>query len=158
MERRMAEDQDIVPYLSDVNSSLRELLDEKFVGLHLHGSLTMAAFQPTESDIDVIVTVDWSLNDTMRDNLRNEVGSVPLPEAASGLDLSLLSTDVARHLTEDARWEVTSQVSRTLSGQEARSESAPIHSSLSMWRSCDSMESHWLDRALSRASPLLPQD
>lgn len=116
----MATDQDIARYLSDLDSSLRELLDENFVGLYLHGSLTMAAFQPTKSDIDVIVTVDWPLNDSMRDDLRNTVRSVPLPVAASALDLSLLSTDVARQLTEDSRWEVTIQVSRTSSGQEAR--------------------------------------
>ncbi len=120
MERRMVTDQEIARYLSDVTGTVRQLLGENFVGSYLHGSLTMAAFQPTKSDIDVIVTVDWPLNDTMRDVLRNRVGSVPLPAAASGLDLSLLSTDVARQLTENSRWEVTIQVSRTWSGQDAR--------------------------------------
>lgn len=116
----MVTDQDIARYLSDMNGSLHELLDEHFVGSYLHGSLTMAAFEPTKSDIDVIVTVDRPLNDTTRDDLRNRVGSVPLPALASGLDLSVLSTEVARQLTDDSRLEATIQVSRTRSGQGVR--------------------------------------
>lgn len=115
----MVTEKEIVRYLSGMKSGLRELLKENPVGVYLHGSLTMGAFQPTKSDIDVIVTVDRPLNDVIRDDLRNRVGILPIPAAASGLDLSVLSADVARRLTDDSRWEALIRVSRTFSGQEA---------------------------------------
>lgn len=112
-------DEQIIRYLSDVNGGLGDLLGEHHVGSYLHGSLTMAAFQPTDSDIDVIVTVNCSLDDALRDDLLNMVGSLPLPVVAGGLDLGLLMTVAARHMTEDIRWEASIRVSRSLSGQQA---------------------------------------
>jgi len=110
MEYVGAMDDDIVRFLLELNDSVRNLLDERFVGSYLHGSLTMAAFQPTEGDIDVIVTEDCSLKDTIRDDLRHTARSLLLPASASGLDLGVLSTDVALDMTEDACWEASIQV------------------------------------------------
>lgn len=52
-----------------VAETLRETLGEALVGVYLHGSLAMGAFQPERSDIDVIAVVDGELSSARRTKL-----------------------------------------------------------------------------------------
>lgn len=79
----------------------------------------MAAFKPTESDVDVIVLVNESLNETLRGRLRDRIGDIPLPALATGLDLGVLTTGAARDMTEGTCWEASIRVSRDPTGQQA---------------------------------------
>jgi predicted nucleotidyltransferase len=116
----MIVDPGINSYLTDVTGCLRRRLGARFVGSYLHGSITMNAFQPTKSDIDVVVTVQRTLAPAAVDELHNLLASLPLPGAAVGLDLNVLSLGSAGHLTERSCWEVTIRVARDESGQAVR--------------------------------------
>jgi len=115
-------DSDIVRFLVELSDSVRNLLKGRFVGSYLHGSLSMSAFQPVESDIDVVITVDASLADSITDDLRELLDGLPVPRSAAGLDLGLLATEHARHLTKEACWEASIQVRRLPAGQKAHAQ------------------------------------
>lgn len=113
-------DKEIERYLSDVHYVLHKMLRDNLVGLYLHGSLAMGAFLPTKSDIDIIATLNRPLSDVQREELRHVSSEVLLPSAASGLDLTLLTTEAARHPTEDSSWEAAIQVRRSHHSQQAQ--------------------------------------
>lgn len=112
--------EDVERYLSDLHYVLHQVLRDNLTGLYLHGSLAMGAFVPAKSDIDVIATLNRPLNDVQSEELRHVSSEMLLPSAASGLDLTLLTTEVARHPAEDSLWEAPIQVRRDQSGQQAQ--------------------------------------
>ncbi|WP_250034932.1 aminoglycoside adenylyltransferase domain-containing protein [Paractinoplanes maris] len=64
----------------------------------LHGSLAAGGFRPGVSDIDLLAVVDTPLTDGQADSLVRLARDTPLGDAA-GLDLDVVTTEVARHPT-----------------------------------------------------------
>jgi Asp/Glu/hydantoin racemase len=104
-------------YLTGVTDRLRLSLGSHFAGCYLHGSLSMNAFQPDQSDIDIIATVRRTLAPDVVEELRHHLGMLSLPQSSAGLDLGVLSLESARHLTDRSLWETSMRVTRAGSGQ-----------------------------------------
>jgi predicted nucleotidyltransferase len=59
----------IQAYLDRVVTLFAELLDDRLVGVYLHGSLAMHCFNPETSDVDLLVVVKRELTDDLRKNI-----------------------------------------------------------------------------------------
>jgi predicted nucleotidyltransferase len=62
---------DISSLLESLLSRIRHILQEKLVGLYLHGSLTTGDFDPESSDIDLLAATSTDISDTEFDALRS---------------------------------------------------------------------------------------
>jgi predicted nucleotidyltransferase len=55
--------------LRDLLGRIRDILNERFLGMYLYGSLAMGDFKPSRSDIDFVVVTEDLLPDTMIEGL-----------------------------------------------------------------------------------------
>jgi predicted nucleotidyltransferase len=62
---------DINSLLESLLSRMRHILQERLVGLYLHGSLTAGDFDPESSDIDLLAATSTDITDTEFDALRS---------------------------------------------------------------------------------------
>lgn len=50
--------------LDGIVSKSKEIIEEKLVGIYLHGSMAMGCFNSDKSDIDVIMVIEDDISDT----------------------------------------------------------------------------------------------
>lgn len=75
---------------------LQEAVGDRLLGVYLHGSMALRAFDPDTSDVDAAVVLDGELTDADRRLLSDIHASLPRCPAYS-LEVSYMSADVARH-------------------------------------------------------------
>ena len=74
--------------LKHMTSDLAEILGESMVGIYLHGSLAMHCFNPTLSDLDILVVMDKAM--TVADKRRVAEGLLELSRAPIPIEISFL--------------------------------------------------------------------
>ena len=79
---------------SAVAARLREALGSNLAAIYLHGSAVLGGFDPSVSDLDVLVVCDDPLSDAEADAVITAIGHLDLP--AKGLELSVLTRSEAR--------------------------------------------------------------
>lgn len=52
---------EIKDFIFNLNKSIKEIIDDNYVGFYIHGSLAMGGFNPKGSDIDVLVITNKSI-------------------------------------------------------------------------------------------------
>ncbi|MBS4203612.1 nucleotidyltransferase domain-containing protein [Lederbergia citrea] len=63
-------------------------MSEELIGIYLHGSMCLGSFQPSHSDLDIIVITKKTLNAPQRLHLMN--GLLELHKKPSPIELSIL--------------------------------------------------------------------
>lgn len=71
-----------------VTDFLSHALGENLIGIYLHGSMCLGSFQPSRSDLDIMVITQTSINASQRFHLMN--GFLALHKKPSPIELSVL--------------------------------------------------------------------
>src|SRR5690349_19978634 len=83
---------------------IADVVGERLCSVVLHGSLASGGFRPGRSDLDLLVVLD-ELTDVEADALVTTVRAADVGEAA-GIDLHVVTADVARSPTSDPAYEL----------------------------------------------------
>jgi len=57
---------DIYDLMAKIDSSLRTILKDNYVGVYFHGSLRLGSFNPNKSDLDFIIVVKNQLSSAIK--------------------------------------------------------------------------------------------
>jgi len=93
-------------YLDRVVSTLGEHLGSELVGVYLHGSLAMGAFDPGRSDIDILAVCTSPLAPRRRVQLGEALAAIPRPPSGSDLELSVVTSAAVRTLSAAPSFEI----------------------------------------------------
>jgi aminoglycoside adenylyltransferase-like protein len=89
-------DPEVQLYLDRVVSTLREHLGAELVGVYLHGSLAMGAFDPGRSDVDIVAACTGALSPSRRMRLGEALAAIPRPATGGDLELSVVTTSAVQ--------------------------------------------------------------
>jgi predicted nucleotidyltransferase len=84
-------DPEVRPYLDRVVSTLRDHLGPELIGVYLHGSLAMGAFDPGRSDVDILAVCAAPLSRERRMDLGEALAAIPKPPSGGDLEFSLVT-------------------------------------------------------------------
>jgi predicted nucleotidyltransferase len=84
-------DPEVLSYLDRVVSTLRDHLGVELIGVYLHGSLAMGAFDQERSDIDILAVCAASLHRERRTGLGEALAAIPTPPFGGDLEFSLVT-------------------------------------------------------------------
>jgi hypothetical protein len=93
-------------YLSAVADRTASVLGDMHVGTYLHGSAVLGAFNPTRSDLDVLVVARGSLFAEQKAAMGEKLSSQSLPVPAETLELSVVTLETVRNPTEAPEYEL----------------------------------------------------
>lgn len=79
--------------LDDFINITRRNMQEKLVGIYLHGSMAMGCFNPEKSDIDLIVVVKNDISDVQKMQFMEQVVCLNNQAPAKGLELSIVKRE-----------------------------------------------------------------
>lgn len=85
--------ENIERFLKDLTANIQRLVETPIIGVYLHGSLAMGGFNPSKSDIDLLVVTETSIGMKTKKNLAAfflDQSSNPYPVEVSILNLSQL--------------------------------------------------------------------
>jgi hypothetical protein len=99
-------DPEVERYLDDLVSVLRGHLGARLVGVYLHGSLGMGAFDPERSDVDIVAICAESLSRSRRLAMGRALAAIPRPPSGGDLEFSLVTEAVARAPSPTPSFEV----------------------------------------------------
>lgn len=86
---------EIKDFIFNINKSIKEIINDSYVGFYIHGSLAMGGFNPKSSDIDVLVITYKSMEIEYKRNLARlllDYSNSPYP-----IEISFLNTEQLRH-------------------------------------------------------------
>jgi hypothetical protein len=89
-------DPEVQSYLDRVVSTLGDHLGADLIGVYLHGSLAMGAFQPGRSDVDLLAVCAGPLSRERRRNLGHALVAIPGPSFGGDLEFSLVTESAVR--------------------------------------------------------------
>lgn len=72
----------------------KEILKDNLVGIYLHGSVVMGCFNPDKSDLDLIVVVKESVEDSVKKQFMDMVVGLNKSAPAKGIEMSIVTMDV----------------------------------------------------------------
>jgi streptomycin 3"-adenylyltransferase len=87
---------DVQLYLDRVVSTLRKQLGAELVGVYLHGSLAMGAYDPGRSDVDILAVCTGPLSPRRRMQLGEALAAIPRPPSGGDLELSVVTSAAVR--------------------------------------------------------------
>ncbi len=99
-------DPDIERYVDSVVATLQRSLGPELVGVYLHGSLAMGAFDLGRSDVDMLAVSEDSLPPVQRMKLANDLNALPRAEVGLELEFSLVTRDAVRTTSPAPAFEV----------------------------------------------------
>ena len=74
----------------------KEILQDNLVGVYLHGSAVMGCYNPAKSDIDLIVVVKDSIEDSVKRTFMDMVVELNEKGPAKGIEMSIVKQGVCR--------------------------------------------------------------
>jgi predicted nucleotidyltransferase len=89
-------DPELQSYLDGVVATLRDQLGAGLVGVYLHGSLVMGAFDPWRSDVDVLAVCAAPLSRKRCAALGEALAAIPRPRSGCDLEFSLVTEAAVR--------------------------------------------------------------
>ena len=87
----MQEYKELLARFVDLN---REILGENLVGVYLHGSSVMDCFNPTESDLDLLIVVNDAIPDDVKKNYMDMVVLLNEEAPVKGIEFSVVKKGV----------------------------------------------------------------
>lgn len=84
---------------------VQEHLTDRLTGIYLHGSLAMGCFNPTSSDIDVLVVVNHPLTTVEREALAQRLLGL-IADAPRPVELSVITRDSLQHFRHPSPYEL----------------------------------------------------
>lgn len=87
---------DVQSYLDRVVSTLAVHLGAELIGVYLHGSLAMGAFEPGRSDVDILAVCAAPLHRERRESLGEALAANPTPPSGGDLEFSLVTEGAVR--------------------------------------------------------------
>ena len=72
----------------------KEILQDNLIGIYLHGSAVMGCYNPTKSDIDLIVVVKDSIEDSVKRTFMDMVIELNEKGPAKGIEMSIVKQSV----------------------------------------------------------------
>ena len=72
------------------------ILNENLVGIYLHGSAVMGCFNPDKSDIDLIVVVNGTVDDSTKREFMDMVVELNSVGPAKGIEMSVVTKDACK--------------------------------------------------------------
>ena len=72
----------------------KEFLQDNLIGIYLHGSAVMGCYNPTKSDIDLIVVVKDSIEDSVKRTFMDMVIELNEKGPAKGIEMSIVKQSV----------------------------------------------------------------
>ena len=84
-------------YLGQLTDRVHGVLGDDVVGLYLHGSAAFGDYNPTRSDLDVLVVTRRPLTDEQRSGVCLQLGERALPVPAATLELSVVTHHACLH-------------------------------------------------------------
>jgi streptomycin 3"-adenylyltransferase len=109
---------DVDEYLRWLLALVLEIMGDDLLGLYLHGSAAMGAFEPARSDIDVLGVSHGPLSSETRRAIADAVSESALPCPGLGLEMSIVTTRSARAPSDAPAFElhVNTQGDRVVDG------------------------------------------
>lgn len=74
----------------------KEILQDNLVGVYLHGSAVMGCYNPAKSDIDLIVVVKESIEDSVKSTFMDMVIDLNENGPAKGIEMSIVKRCVCK--------------------------------------------------------------
>ncbi|MBQ4364065.1 MAG: nucleotidyltransferase domain-containing protein, partial [Oscillospiraceae bacterium] len=68
----------------------RQILDDRLVGIYLHGSAVMGCFSPDKSDVDLLVVVNSTVPDDIKKRYMDMVTELSSEAPANGIEMSII--------------------------------------------------------------------
>ena len=68
----------------------RQILDDRLVGIYLHGSAVMGCFSPDKSDVDLLVVVNSTVPDDIKKRYMDMVTELSSEAPAKGIEMSII--------------------------------------------------------------------
>jgi hypothetical protein len=93
-------------YVVEVARRLSAAVAEDLVGVYLHGSAAMGAFVPSRSDVDVLAVTRGPIVTTEKLAVADALSESSLPCPGVGLEMSIVTLDVARTPSERPAFEL----------------------------------------------------
>lgn len=79
--------------LDGIVSKSKEIIEEKLVGIYLHGSMAMGCFHSDKSDIDVIMVIEEDISDTQKIMLMRQIVYLNQQAPPKGLEISIVKRE-----------------------------------------------------------------
>lgn len=83
----------VCTYIQKINSEMKRILKERFVGLYIHGSLAEGDFKWERSDIDMLVVIDSYLNSAEKLELLEVLEHLAVKGPEKGIEISILNKE-----------------------------------------------------------------
>ncbi len=93
-------------YAQDAACALAALLGSQLVGVYLHGSAVLGGFDARRSDVDIVAVTDGPMTAAQQAAATDALSDHSLPCPAHGLELSVVTTEVAKHPTAEPAFEL----------------------------------------------------
>ena len=74
----------------------KEILQDNLVGVYLHGSAVMGCYNPAKSDIDLIVVVKESIEDSVKSTFMDMVVELNEKGPAKGIEMSIVKQSACK--------------------------------------------------------------
>ena len=80
--------------ISRFTEMTKEILNDRLVGIYLHGSAVMGCYQPKKSDLDFLVVVNAALSDAEKRRFMDRLLELDQDAPAKGIEISIVTKDV----------------------------------------------------------------
>ncbi|MBP5605255.1 MAG: DUF4111 domain-containing protein [Ruminiclostridium sp.] len=80
--------------LEEYTEASKRILKDRLVGIYLHGSAVMGCFNPSKSDIDIIVVVNDTLSEDLKRKYMDMVTELNAVGPAKGIEMSIVRKSV----------------------------------------------------------------
>ncbi len=79
--------------LNEFVEKSKEILGDNLVGIYLHGSSVMGCFNPKKSDLDLIIVVNWKMDDSSKRAVMDMVTMLNESGPAKGIEMRIVTKD-----------------------------------------------------------------
>src|SRR5688500_5773369 len=94
------------PTFNELTQLFKQELSDNLVGIYLHGSAAMNNFNPSSSDIDILVVAKESLSTDSKKKIGKALISISNNAPGAGLELSVITTSALHNFTYPTPFEL----------------------------------------------------